>query len=273
MKIDVLIYSKDRTSQLDLLIRSLKKNFENLGHIYVLNDYSNLRFKEAFDIIADQDGVTFIPQIRDTFASVIRDTVTNCISTEFILPLCDDDFMLRKTDLSDIVQYYDDDTCGINLRYHENMCINYLTQEHYHAPVFLDHKYLRWNWTDPAIVGLNWAYPYQAGSEVYKSSQFKHMLDTTEFVLPNTMEGAICSYPWGKNYLMAFRESRIINISVNKVQTENSNRGGWDVNYTVEDLNEKFLSGQRIDIDYCETYCKEHNRCEFIEMSLEFKEQ
>ena len=275
IKVDVLIYSKDRTAQLALLIKSLKKNFINLNHIFVLNDYSNERYAEAFKLILDQENVTFIKQDRDTFADTIRAVVSTNITTEFILPLCDDDFMPRYTDLDDILKCDLEDVCGINLRYHPKMCKNYLTEAYYPPPEFIDWFYPCWEWNDPRWAGTSWSYPYQAGCEVYKTKDFKRMLDNSTFMLPNTMEGAICSQAltWGKKYLASLWHQHIINISVNKVQTENGNRGGWSINYSTHDLNEMYLSGKEIDLEYCETYCQAHNDCDFIEMPLQFKDR
>lgn len=155
------------------------------------------------------------------------------------------------------------------------MHINYLTEQHYDNPEFLEYPYPLWAWDDPRWVGTSWNYPYQAGCELYRTKQFAHMLNNSSFVLPNTMEGAICSQAttWGKKYLMCLNKQHIINISINKVQTENGNRGGWTHNYSTNLLNQLLLDNKEINLEYCEAYCQGNDQCDFIEMPLEFKDK
>ena len=278
MNIDCIIYSKDRTLQLDLLIRSLKKNFKNLGMIWVMYDYSNDSFRKSFEKISDQDNVNFIKQDPSTFATILKDLVTNRISTEFVLPLCDDDFMPIETDLSEAVKSMIDDVCGINLRYHPKLCINYHTGDRFDPPTYEDRPFPTWAWeTAGPPFRTSWSYPYQAGCQLYRRSEFADLVNNTSFILPNSLETAIGGYAWSnwkhKTMLMSMHDQHIINISINKVQNENGNRGGRDIHYSVGQLNEVYESGREIDLEYCECYCESNFYCDFIEMPLEFKDR
>lgn len=273
MKIDNIIYSKDRTAQLDLLIRSLKTNFANLNRIYVLFDYSSEEFLSGYDRVFERHPeVIFVKQERNTFSNVIKQVVNEFISTEYVLPLCDDDFMPIPTDLSEPLKHYDDNVCGINLRYHPGMCIDYLTQNQYPNPMFhlRNDVCLKWKWRNSP---KGWGYPYQAGCQVYKTSQFAYMLNNSEFGLPNSMEGVICGQAprWGREDMMCLPDQHIINISINRIQNDCNNRAGWNHSHSAADLNKLFLEGREIDMEYCSDHCKIHNKCDFIEMPLAFK--
>lgn len=273
MLVDIIIYTKDRACQLDLLLRSIKDNFVNANNVWVLEDWSNNEFKAGYTKVKGLDyglDIKHIRQTRKTFSGVLRDTVEKS-ETDFILPLCDDDMFIRCTDISDISNYVDDDVIGIHLRFSSDLTVSYGKWGILPLPeLFPAGDYLKWDWTTYKIHS-RWGYAYNAGGLIYKTGFFKHMIDNIVFDLPNSLEGAMMSgrYKWGKKYTVAFEHSPIVNVSVNRIQNDVLNRGGRDVNYPPPELNSIFLSGSVIDTTGLYNMI---NNCEFIEVPLKFIE-
>ena len=110
-----------------------------------------------------------------------------------------------------------------------------------------------------------------AGAMIYKTDFFRFMIDNIKFDLPNSLEGAMMGerYKWKRNFLVGFKHSPVVNISVNRIQNDVPNRGGRDVYYSPEELNSIFLSNSVIDTT---NLYNMNNNCEFVEIPLDFKE-
>jgi hypothetical protein len=270
---DVIIYSKDRTCQLDLLLRSLKHYFINCGKIFILEDWSDDVFKSGYDKIKTINyglNLEFRKQTRNTFYEVLKNSVYDS-TTSFLLPLCDDDVFIEETNIDDISNYMDENTVGISLRYSKDLTISYHTGKIFSLPVFVDTGgYLKWKWSSYGMVD-RWGYPYHAGGLIYETKFLRNMISEISFDLPNSLEGAMMAkrHAWKKEYLLAFKHSKIVNVSINRVQNDVNNRGGRDINYTPTELNTIFLSGKII--DSTDLYGM-NNNCEFIEVPLKFTE-
>lgn len=276
MKVDVLVYSKDRTAQLELLLRSIKTNFENLYEIFVLYDYSSQAFQLGYEAVRRlHPDVHFIRQTKDTFKTVIRDVVRNTMTTDFILPFCDDDVMIRKANVgAGINRLKDKDFIGVSLRHSLTITLSYHSGETF--PIvdhtITDEGLVQWTWKSPSAKYC-WAYPYMAGGSVYERSFFSQMIGSFEFVLPNTMEMGMVNHKhiWNRSWLLCFPQNPVINVSVNKVQDENNNRGGRDVHYSPEELNTHLLDNKRINLQDVIDTCLIKNNCEFVEIPLQLE--
>ena len=272
MKTDIIIYSKDRACQLDLLLRSIDLKFENKNNVFVLYDYSNEDFQIGYELVFNKDyGFNVIPikQDKGTFYNVLKDTVDK-ITTDFICPFCDDDVFIRNTNLDTISNFINDNTIGIHLRYSQDLTISYHHNNYLPNPKFLpiEDPFILWNWKEYPMID-RWGYPYQGGGLVYRKSFLKHMIDNIKFSLPNSFETAMMSKrnDWGKSLIVGFKHSPIVNVSINRVQNEVNNRGGRDVNISPKQLNDLFLNGNIIDYSGLDNY---QNNCEFIEIPLNF---
>lgn len=274
MRADVIIYTKDRACQLDLLLRSVKDNFVNVNKVWLLEDWSNKEFKAGYDKIKSLDyglDINFIKQTRVNFYEVLK-TIADNSEVDYILPFCDDDVFIRNVDTTDISSYVDNTTIGINLRFSSDLTVSYSRGDILPLPEFLPAGgYLKWNWTTYKIPNFRWGYPYMAGAMIYRADFFRFMIDNIKFDLPNSFEGAMMNerYKWKKNFIVGFKHSPVINISVNRVQNNVPNRGGRGVYYSPEKLNSVFLHGSVIDTV---NLYNMHNNCEFVEITLDFKE-
>ncbi len=272
-KVDVIIFTRDRACQADLLLRSIFKHFENVGRVFLLYDWSNEWFNQGYDQIKRNkygQGLFWLKQTKELFYRQLKDTVT-ISKADYILPLCDDDCFLRKTNVDNTLDHMDDNVVGLNMRYSKDLGISYHHGNVLPLPEFVhDGEYLKWDWFKYKQQG-RWEYPYQAGGMIYQKEFLKHMIENITFELPNSFESAMMEkrHGWGRHYVMALPTASVVNVSINRVQTDVPNRGGRDINYSPEDLNSKFLSGKHISTS--ELYDKVFD-CEFIEVPLEFED-
>lgn len=274
MRADVIIYTKDRTCQLDLLLRSIKDNFVNVNKVWLLEDWSNKEFRTGYDKIKSLDyglDINFIKQTRVNFYEALKTTADNS-EVDYILPFCDDDVFIRNVDATDISSYVDNTTIGINLRFSSDLTVSYSSGDILPLPEFLPADgYLKWNWTTYKIPNSRWGYPYMAGAMIYRADFFRFMINNIKFDLPNSLECAMMNerYKWRKDFIVGFKHSPVVNISVNRIQNDVPNRGGRDVNYSPSELNAIFLAGSVINTEGLYDMI---NSCEFIEIPLDFVE-
>jgi glycosyltransferase involved in cell wall biosynthesis len=268
-KIDIIIYSRNRATQLDLLLRSIKFNFKNANNVIVLNDYDSIHY-QAYQKVWSKDyglNTSFAVQTRPTFYNVLINILKN-INTDYILPLCDDDVIVRNNNINGIINFMDDDTVGVCLRRSATLTNSYHTGELIPNPQFNNvDKFLQWNWRNQNP--LRWGYPYQAGGMIYDKEFFEFMMNNIKFDLPNYMEYQMMQNKdkWGKEKILCFEKSSVVNVSVNKVQSDVNNRAGRDFSYSVEELAKKFINNEIIDFSRLQNY---ENNCEFIEIPLDF---
>lgn len=270
MKVDIIIYSKNRASQLDMLLRSIKHNFLNVNDVFVLNDFdSEIHYNSYKKIWGKNYGFNtiFKTQTRDIFYDVVLSSL-NEVKTDYVLPFCDDDLFIKKTDITDDVQYITDDVVGLCFRRAPNLTTSYHTGEVIPLPKFEKlGNVFKWKWLNENP--YRWGYPYQAGGLLYNKQFFHYMMKNITFNIPNHLESGMMDnkHKWGKEHVLCREFSPIVNVSVNRVQDVYVNRGGRDVNYSVSDLAEKFLAGNIIDIMPLQDMV---NVCEFVEIPLSF---
>ncbi len=259
VKVDMLVWSKDRACQLDLMLRSIKDNFKNYGRIYVRYDYSNPEFKKGYEKIKNKDyGIPIVYVERnsdltiDDFEKNMK-SIINGFKSEYMVCVCDDDVFIRPTLVDEIFNYFEDDVCAVSLRMSEDIKFCYGTQKDSPLPDFLpcEGNFLKWDWakSDPTT---DWGYPGAVNINIYRTEWYREVIKDLTFNNPNVLE---CLFnknrQWFKPYLLSFKKTRILNIPVNQIQTVcKTNPFGKDHCYTQKELNDKWLAGVIID-SYC----------------------
>lgn len=268
-KVDIIIYSKNRAAQLDLLLRSIKENFLNVNKVFVLNDFDD-DFKKSYEKLWAKDygiNVEYIYQNKSIFYNVLLDVLKRS-DQEWVLPFCDDDVVISKADVDGALEFVDGNTTGLNLRFSLDMDISYHTGAIVPFPAFERvGDFCKWKWKGAS--DLRWGYPYHAGGKIYRKDFFYHMMSTTEFDNPNILEYKMMVNKdnWGKECSVCFKSAPIVNVSVNRVQNVSNNRGGRDVGYSPQELRDRFMNGECIDLKPLQDM---KPNCEFIEIQLDF---
>ncbi len=251
LKIDMLVWTKDRACQLDLLLRSIKDNFVNYGNIYVRYDYSSSEFKKGYEKVIKKDYNLPITYIETTgvFDKDTKDII-NKFTTEHMVVLCDDDVFIIPVDVRELLFYYNEEVCAVSLRMSKDITYCYGTQKESPLPEFLpcEGNFLKWKWAD-SDPSTDWGYPGAVNIHIYKTKWYKNMIKDLTFDNPNILESL-----FNKNreafapYILSLKRTRVLNIPVNQVQTVcPTNPFGKKYAYTRKELNDKFLDGYIID--------------------------
>jgi hypothetical protein len=110
-----------------------------------------------------------------------------------------------------------------------------------------DGPLLAWDWTG---ADGDFAYPMSLDGHVLAKQLLRRMLRRASFSNPNELEGELhLRRHLAPRLMLAFRESCVVGIPANVVSETHRNRAGKDPGESPEQLNERFLGGERIDID------------------------
>ncbi|KKM75994.1 hypothetical protein LCGC14_1384590 [marine sediment metagenome] len=251
--VDILIWTKDRPCQVDLLLRSIKYGFnKNCGNVFVRYDYTNEEFKKGYDKVVQKNYGIPISYIETTgdLEFDTKDIVNNKIKTKYMLAICDDDVFIRPVDVEGMLDLYNKDIAGVSLRMSTDIIYCYGTQKSCDLPKFepCENNLLKWKWAD-SDPSTDWGYPAAVNNTIYKTQWYRDTIKDFKFQTPNTLE-----FLFNTNrhlfapYLISLKKTRILNIPVNQVQTEcPTNPFGKTFAYTRKELNDKWLNGEIID--------------------------
>ena len=275
--VDILIYSKDRALQLDLLLRSIKKNFKNANKVVVLHKWSNNDFEAAYNklftnaLVYKKYELDIIPLYETNFKEDLKDILTH-LSTPNFLGLCDDDVFIKKCDISEALHELENEQVnaislksGYNITHHYPNIVVPFPQNFIQVLPFL-----KWNWkTQPRPT--DWGYPTCINSYIYNVKYYLSLLEKIEVNHPTVLE-AQCNTirEFFRPIMIGVRETCLLNIPCNRLQTVNDTPYGTEYAFTTEELNQKYLDGYIIDTN--NIYNKEVDRPN-LDIGFKFKKE
>ena len=245
-KVDCIIYSKNRACQLDLLLRSIKDHFKSVGNIYILYTYSNSFFEAGYNKFFDKWKNYVLGFEQLVFENDVR-TIINNMKSPYFLGICDDDVFMRETDCTDILEKFKDpDVNAISLKGGLNIIGNY-PERPYPLPTFVEtDPFLKWEWRK-YDVSYDWGYPSCMNPFIFMKDYFLSAINDMRFNYPTELEGGFHLRRGGfRKYMVSFRESKVLNIPANRIQNLSPNLHSNNINYSADEMNRKFLSGQVI---------------------------
>lgn len=247
--IDCLIFTKDRACQLDLLLRSIEENFPELGALNIIYSASSVDFLSGYQILMsrfpDHNWIGETNLIKDI------KTVVGTFSADFSMAFVDDELIVRKHDISqllDILRTNELVHCA-SLRLGKNVDFTYTANIPSPPPPFIKkegHEIYGWKWAEQNP-NADWGYPSCINSHIYRTELFKGLILKNDFKNVNDLEGMFNrARHHFKPLMICFGEPMTLNVANNLVQS-GTNRHSNKREYTVEALNDRFLSGYRID--------------------------
>ena len=250
--INVVIFSKDRPAQLELLLRSMKRFFVewNKVHTSILyrhttEDYrvgheKTKRHHPEFSYVLEQPG-----KFKEQTVSLIKEE--NQATMFFVDDMVFKNYLALR---SDPIRKFlaDDNILCVAIR----ICprINYCYTEKRDTPPPRFSEDFRWFWKDPQLKG-DFSYPMSLDGNIFKTSDILPLLKEFFYENPNTLEGTLALNPINKPYMICFPDTLVFNIPVNKVQTANGNHCG---NIPAKYLNDQFNSLKRISMSNLEFF-------------------
>lgn len=240
--LELIIFSKDRPMQLDLLLRSLFKGDSSSSYsISILYHASEAKFQEGYkqliSIWSSQPCIKFVKEriFRSDVINILRGS--KCSHVCFLV---DDDVFVRDLDPDSIFQAMNVLGCKIfQLRLGTNIKYSYTKDCSVVSPLWLGSFKGMLKWA-PWRSGDEWNYRFSLDGGVYPHSLCYAVSVFSSFHSPNTYESRVNQLRYVfPRYFCCGSAPFLFNACLNRVQGDILNRSG---EYSVEFLNEYWLN-------------------------------
>lgn len=248
-KNQLIIFSKNRACQLNLLLDSLKVNatllFDKIHVLYKAENNYALgyeKLKERYTGINFHEENNFR---RDLF-KLIDDEV------EVTTFMVDDavvfkKILARKIDIiKPVVKYFVIFSLrlGENCVYSHPANLGYTLGEHE-----VNGEYITFDYTKQQVGDFK--YPLSTDGHIFNTRLIKDLLIEIDFYNPNTLEANLQRFVVTNSIpkiVKCFRESKLVSIPVNLVNDSFNNRHGLEFGISEKELNDRYLNGETIDL-------------------------
>lgn len=241
--INAIIFSKDRASQLLLLLESIDKHAKGLFNINVLYKSSNDKFEEGYSIVKTAyPNINWLCETSDFKSNVLslfNDSKYTCFFT-------DDDVFYQDVS-EEMLSKIDEDVFCFSMRLGKNTKKCYTMNA---TNVLITDKeedgYIYWNWSKHY---LDLGYPLSVDGHIFRTNEIKKMINKTSFHNPNTLEGHLQMFDsLPREKMCAYETSRIVGVPNNRVNDTHPNLHSQEHGMSVDVLNNKLIAGNKIDI-------------------------
>jgi hypothetical protein len=264
MLLNVIIFSKDRAMQLDLLLQSILLNFNVEDYkLNILYKASNDEYNRGYNMIRD-----LYPQFsykkEDNFK---EDLVSLFNDSKYTVFLTDDDiiyqsFKLNNDELHNIFMLTDANCFSLRLGLNTKHCYtmqrlndlkNFKTHNFYYDTDLIE-PVISWKVGD----GTNdYAYPMSVDGHIFKTDYIKNLCEVLEYTNPNLFEAMLSNFSKSEMIISSYNQNKLVNSPINRVQNTFHNLSGIKYKYSAEDLNEMFL----------DDVCFDFNKMKFNEIT------
>jgi hypothetical protein len=268
MKVDVLIFSKDRACQLDLLLSSIRELVSGLGTVTVIYHTTEEKFVRAYNVCKlEHPTVEFLTE--SDFRSETLSWLSLSSREESVMMLVDDIVFKEKVDFAAIAQIIAQNPQILfyspRLGLHLTDCYSMNSSQ----PVPSGNtqgEYFLWSWMNAQ---LDWNYVFSVDGHVFRRSELLSWVSHLDFSNPNTFESAMQEIP--KKFALtqtciSHIVSRLLNIPMNRVQNTYMNRCE---NISHVELNDHYLEGKRLD---SKKYAGNMNRSCHVNLPAEWRQ-
>lgn len=239
-----IVFSKDRTYQLDAMLSSLKENGRvSATDVFVLHKYENQNEKNLQKLLSLHKDVNFIKE--ENFKKQTIELVDG--AKDHVAFATDDALVTREIDMVAVQKSLSHNSVltyscrmGLNIDY----CYPLRKSQSIPNGNIIENTFY-FNWK---VSELDWNYPLSVDGHFFRKHFLKNLLNQIEFRNPNTLESAMANMA---RYVMqdvmcCAPLSRYFNVPHNVVQQEFKNRHG---EITADALNEKFANTERVDVN------------------------
>ena len=248
-EITIIIFSKNRACQLELLLRGFSLPAMVL---YTCDEKFSAGYEKLKGIY---------PNIRFVLETDFRKQVMENLG-EYTLFFCDDDVVIEPFDDIERTPEFerfkkDEQILCLSLR---------MSPSYAHAPVLENNT---WKWREARATRNHpdWVYPMSVTSHIFRKKDLLKSIGDFDFTMPNQLERVLRKHPIDRPLMMCFDRPKIINNLANQVQTWNlcSNAG-----VTIEELEQKFLGGERLSAEHIKKEAVFADR-PFLKISYEYE--
>ena len=246
MSTDLLVFSKDRACQLDLLLSTFKEKVRNAGTVSVIYKSTNEKFSAGYQRCRNAHGnVEFIEETD--FQVQVKAWLSSSNRSPSVMMVVDDDLFRSDIDLSEVSQILTNNPQLVCYSPKLGLQLTYCYSLNEPQPVpngNVINGYFVWDWRSAVH---DWQYVFSVGGHVFRTSEISAWVSGLKFSNPNNLEDAIQQI---KNYFvvppsaLSHVVSKMMNTPVNRVQNTHVNRCG---NISHVELNDSYLEGGRLD--------------------------
>jgi len=243
-----VVFSKDRPMQLFALLTSYIRHVSNPVPLVVVYSASSVSYADAYlEVCATLGEFVEISLIDDTqgFRNSLLDVLAHT-RTRNVLFFVDDIVFIRPVDLQ-LAQEIDPSRYILSLRHGPHLSRSYTANTTQQPPNFGPSPYgadtLTFRWF---AAGNEWSNPWSVDGQVLSTAEVAVMTRVSDFIAPNSYEGALTSFNdlIGGRMGLCYKQSKILNLAINRVQKEVKNRCGG---ISCEFLQEQWQKGWAID--------------------------
>jgi len=230
--IQLIIPSKDRACQLDLLLRSLDNLLNIEFHVNVIWKASSKEFQEGYEKLFD-NFVSFFKEEN------FREDVLDLCKGNLCCIMCDDNVIYRTIEHG-LPQINPGKVFSLRLG------LNTIVQNHTIGSFqprlnqYAGENIIEWN---PHLYNnlMNYGYPFSLDGHIYNTKQFVNLASQFNWKNTNELEGGLFNNRFDITILSSFRQSASVNIPLN-------NLSGYTKSMDISPafLNDEFLKGKRL---------------------------
>ena len=244
--INIIVFSKNRGSQLELFIRSMKFYFKEFDEytLNVLYTYSTDNFKKGYEKVFNIHNDKNINYVKETlpfkYHILLLLNADNPHTIFFV-----DDIVFKNEFTMKCKQFklfsMNDDILALSFRLHPKLTYCYSARIRQRIPKFNSNLIFKWHGEQG-----DYNYPMSLDGHFFRTNEIIALSKALAYNNPNSYEAILARYPLNRLKMICFEDSIIVNNPINKVQNYNNNVHG---NVTAEYLNDKFLDGYIIDFE------------------------
>jgi len=240
--LNCIVFSKDRAMQLEACVRSIDRYAPYEGPIHVIYKASSEPYAQAYRSLGANSRTRLIPE-SDNFRSDTLEAIDPDV--EYTVFHTDDDVFFRAPPAEPVLP---EGFAGFSLRLGNNTTYCYPLNRAQRVPETLDvEPFIAWDWTR---ADGDFSYPLSLDGHVLRTDLVLRILERCRFSNPNELERELNFRRHLLPLLMlGFRDSCVVSIPMNIVSETHRNRSGQIAEYTVDALNARYLSGERIDLE------------------------
>jgi len=226
-----LIFSKDRPLQLFTLLHTYFESVKNPVPVTVIFDASNKEYETAYFEVAQlfsghSVDVSFVKEEDSFRETLIREL--DKIEVEALFFLVDDIIFIRPLDLS-FVKELDPQRHVLSLRHSPHLRRSYTGNASVLPPAFSEvvgsQELLSFKWFEREY---EWSDPWSVDGQFLSMAEVRVMTRISNFKAPNSYEVALKAF---NDFALnrdgyCFKESKILNLPINRVQNEIPNFSG-----------------------------------------------
>tara|TARA_R110000765_G_scaffold153731_2_gene256674 strand:+ start:381 stop:1217 length:837 start_codon:yes stop_codon:yes gene_type:complete len=257
--INGLILSKNRSSQLRLLLESINLNAPYLfNEIKIIYTSSNEDFAKGYEKLKSERILSnLVWEKEENFVQDFLNALKTC-ETDYICGIVDDCIFYKRlaSKPQAIIDVLTDDVFCFSFRLGLNTTTQYYMrpQEKFELKAYdQSGMFVRWNWKEWDSK-LNYGYPISLDGHVFRTKELSDLSHKFKFDYLRQWEGVIagkCREETDRHNMASYKQNVLFSIPSNCVQDPPLVAGQLH-EYSEEKLNNLYLKGEVIDLEMME---------------------